>query len=154
MSDPHGERGVQVVVFRLGGELHACDVLRVEEVVTGERVHPLPDVPPPVLGVIRLRGALLPVVDVAPALGLRLRETDTPGVLVLEGAGGRLGVAVDEVREVATLPASSIQAAPVRGADEEEHVQGVARVGGTLVALLDLARLLGEQFNQAIRETS
>lgn len=145
--------GVQVVVFRLGAELYACDVLRVEEVVTGERVHSLPDVPPPLLGVVRLRGALLPVVDVAPVLGLRLEDPHTPAVLVVEGAAGRMGIAVDEVREVATLPASAVQASPVRGAEEEEHVTGVARVGEELITLLDLAGVLGEKMNPSIRET-
>jgi purine-binding chemotaxis protein CheW len=146
-----GEAAVRVVVFRLGGELHACDVRRVEEVVEGARVHPLPDIPPPVLGVIRVRGALLPVLDVAPALGLRLSAGGTPAVLVVERGDDRVGVAVDEVREVATLPASAIQAAPLR--EDEEHVTGVARIGGTLVALLDLARLIGETTNQTTRET-
>lgn len=145
------EAWVRMVVFRLGGELHACDVRRVEEVVEGARVHPLPDIPPPVLGVIRLRGALLPVLDVAPALGLRLEAGGAPAVLVVERGDDRVGVAVDEVREVATLPASAIQAAPLR--EDEEHVTGVARLGGMLVALLDLAQLIGETTNQTTRET-
>jgi purine-binding chemotaxis protein CheW len=147
---PLEEAGVRVVVFHLGGELHACDVLRVEEVVEGVPVHALPDVPPPVLGVIRLRGTLLPVLDVAPALGLRL-AAGTPAVLVVERAGDRVGVAVDEVREVATLPTSAIQTAPLR--EDEEHVTGVTRVGGALVSLLDLAQLIGETTNQTTRET-
>lgn len=146
------ERGMQVVVFRLGGELHACDVQRVEEVVTGERLHPLPDLPPAVAGVIRLRGALVPVLDVAPVLGLTLREAQTPAVLIVEGGAGRVGVAVDEVREVTTLPASAVRGAGAGG--EDEHVVGVARLDGALVTLLDFAGFPGLNLTQSSREGS
>lgn len=142
---------VRVVVFRLGGELYACDVLRVEEVVVGERIHPLPDVPPPFIGVLRLRGALVPVLDVAPALGHRLRSEE-PAVLVVEAEAGRLGIAVDEAREVAALPASALRDAP--GAEQDEEVTGVARVGEDLVTLLDLGAVLGEKLTQTTREPS
>jgi purine-binding chemotaxis protein CheW len=130
------------VVFRLGRELHACDVRLVEEVVNGARVHPLPDVPRPLLGVIRLRGALVPVLDVAPGLGVRLEESSTPDVLVLDAGDRRVGVAVDEAREVASFPASAVRPAPPRGAEREEHVLGVARSDDALVTLLDLAAVL------------
>lgn len=132
----------RVVVFRVGRELHACDVLLVEEVVSRTRVHPLPDVPPGVLGVIRLRGALVPVLDVAPLLDLRLEAGPTPAVLVVETPEGRVGIAVDQVRDVASIPASAVQPAPTRAGESDEHVLGVARVGDALVTLLDLAGIL------------
>ena len=141
---------LRVVVFRLGGELYACDVQRVEEVVEGERIHPLPDVPPPFVGVLRLRGALLPVLDVAPALGLRLRA-EAPAVLVVEAQAGRLGIAVDEARAVAALPESALREAP---GEADEQVTGIARVEGELVTLLDLAAVLGERLTQTTREPS
>ncbi|HEV2146138.1 MAG TPA: chemotaxis protein CheW [Longimicrobiaceae bacterium] len=142
------------VVFRLGSELHACDVRLVEEVVNGARVHPLPDVPRPLLGVIRLRGALVPVLDVAPGLGVRLEETETPDVLVLDAGDRRVGVAVDEAREVAAFPASTVRPAPPRGAEREEHVLGVARAGDALVTLLDLAAVLEHFTSLTTREPS
>jgi len=141
----------QVVVFRVGPELHACDVLLVEEVVSDTRVHPLPDLPAEVLGVIRLRGALVPVLDVAPALGLRLEAGRTPAVLVVEAPRGRLGIAVDEVRDVASIPLSAIQPAPGRAGEQDEQVLGVARVGEALVTLLDLPGIL-RNFTLSLRE--
>jgi purine-binding chemotaxis protein CheW len=143
----------RAVVFRIGGELHACDVRLVEEVVTGQRVHPLPDVPRPLLGVIRLRGSLVPVLDLAPGLGLRLEETATPDVLVLDAGDRRVGVAVDEVREVSAFPAAAVRPAPQRGAEQEEHVLGVARAGDALVTLLDLAAVLSNFTSLTTRET-
>lgn len=142
----------RVVVFRMGAELHACDVLLVEEVVTGARVHPLPDLPAEVLGVIRLRGALVPVLDVAPLLGLRLESRSTPAVLVVEAPRGRVGIAADQVREVAAIPESAIQAPPARAGAQDEQVLGVARMGGSLVTLLDLAGIL-QNITLSLRET-
>ncbi|HEX7240797.1 MAG TPA: chemotaxis protein CheW [Longimicrobiaceae bacterium] len=144
---------LRLVVFRVGAELHACDVLLVEEVVTGARVHPLPDVPRPLMGVIRLRGSLVPVLDLAPVLGLRLEETATPAVLILDAGASRIGVAADEVREVASVPAASLRPAPARGGEPEEHVVGVARAGGELLTVLDLAKLL-ENFTLSTRDPS
>ena len=138
------EDQAQVVAFRLGGELHACDVRLVEEVVTKRRVHPLPDMPPRLLGVLRLRGELVPVLDVAPMLDLSL-ESDAPAVMVLGLGEARVGVAADAVREVLRLEPDSYRAAPLTGAERDRFVAGVARVDGELVNLIDLAEMLREQ---------
>lgn len=137
---------VGVVVFRLGAEFYACEVSSVEEVVTDQPIHSLADIPPPLLGVVRIRGALLPVVDIAPALGLRLGEAATPAVLVVDGPAGRVGIAVDEVHQVTALPPGAIRA--IAGAATEEQGAGVTHLGGELVSILDLARVLGGQMNQ------
>ncbi|HEX2189650.1 MAG TPA: chemotaxis protein CheW [Longimicrobiaceae bacterium] len=147
------EAAFRGVVFLLGCELYACDVRLVEEVVTGERVHPLPDLPRPLLGVVRLRGSLVPVLDLAPGLGLRL-ESDAPDVLVLDAGERRIGVAVDEAREVAAFPAEAVRPAPRRGTEQEEHVLGVARAGDSLVTLLDLAAVLENFTHLSTREPS
>lgn len=138
------DEGVQVVAFELGGESHACDVLLVEEIVTGQRVHPLPDVPDGMLGMLRLRGELLPVLDVSSLLRLRLRppEGRPPDVLVVEAAAGRVGVAVDVVHDVVHLPPGAYRAAP--GGAQDARVAGLARLEGRLVTLLDLAEILRE----------
>ena len=136
------DEGVQVVAFELGGELHACDVLLVEEVVSGQRVHPLPDLPPHILGVLRLRGELLPVIDVAPLLEQRLRA-ERPVVMVVDAPGGRVGVAADEVHDVVALAPGSYRPAP--GGALDTRLAGLARVEGRLVTLVDLAEILREQ---------
>lgn len=138
------EDQAQVIAFRVGGEWHACDVQLVEEVVTRRGVHPLPDMPPRLLGVLRLRGELVPVLDVAPLLDLAL-TSDQPAVLVLSFGGARVGVAVDAADEVMTLTPDSYRPAPHTGGERDQFVAGVARVGGRLVNLIDLAELLRGQ---------
>ncbi len=138
------EDEAQVIAFRLGGELHACDVQLVEEVVTKRKVHRLPDMPPRLLGMLRLRGELVPVVDVAPLLELRL-EAEQPAILVMAVGDVRVGVAVDAAHEVVTLSPAEYRPAPLTGAERDQFVVGVARVEGKLVSLLDLGEMLREQ---------
>jgi purine-binding chemotaxis protein CheW len=135
--------GLQVIAFRIGGELHACDVLLVQEVVTKSPVHRLPDMPVHLLGVLRLRGELVPVVDVAPALELRLDTGRPPTVLVAETEHGRVGVAAEAVHEVVTVPPGAFRPAP--RVERGGHLVGVARVGADLLNLIDLAEILRDQ---------
>jgi chemotaxis signal transduction protein len=138
------EDEAQVIAFRIGGELHACDVQLVEEVVQKRRVHPLPDMPARLLGVVRLRGELVPVVDVAPLLDLSL-QAEQPAILMAAVGEVRVGVAVDAAHEVVTLSPADYRPAPLTGGERDQFVVGVARIDGTLVNLLDLAEMLREQ---------
>ena len=137
------DEGVQVIAFRIGGEMHACDVLLVQEVVTKQAIHRLPDMPGHLLGVLRLRGELVPVVDVAPALELRLEAGHTPAVLVADTEHGRVGVAAEAVHEVVNVPPGAFRPAPTT--DRGGHLVGVARVGADLINLIDLAEILRDQ---------
>jgi purine-binding chemotaxis protein CheW len=148
------DEGVQVVAFQIGGELQACDILLVQEVVTRLAVHPLPDMPPHLLGVVRLRGELVPVVDVAPRLGLVLERGRAPSILISELEGARVGVAAEVVHEVMAVPAGSFRPAPVTGADRGGYLVGVARVGTQLVNLIDLPELLRDQATLSHGETT
>lgn len=137
--------GAQAVAFRLGGELHGCDIRLVEEVVTKRPIQPLPDMPPHLLGVLMLRGEMVPVMDIAPALGLALEGGRTPSILVATHGEGRVGVAVDAVHEVLDVPAECVRPAPHSGGDRDAFVVCVARIDDRLVTLIDLAEILGER---------
>lgn len=139
------EQGAQVVAFRLGGELHGCDIRLVEEVVTKRSIHPLPDVPAHLLGVLMLRGEMVPVMDIAPALGLAMEKARTPSILIVTLGEGRVGVAVDGVHEVLDVPAECTRPAPHGAGDRDAHVVCVARVDAGLVTLIDLAGIVGER---------
>lgn len=137
--------GAQTVVFRLGGALHGCDIRLVEEVVTKRAIQPLPDMPAHLLGVLMLRGEMVPVMDVAPALSVALEGGRTPPILVVTMGEGRVGVAVDAVHEVLDIPAESVRPAPHSGGDRDAYVVCVARMQDRLVTLIDLAEILGER---------
>lgn len=137
--------GAQAVAFRLGGELHGCDIRLVEEVVTKRQIHPLPDVPPHLLGMLLLRGEMVPVMDIAPALGLALAAGKAPSILVIGIGDARIGVAAEAVHEVLEVPGDAIRPAPHTGGDRDAYVLGVARLEIGLVNLIDLAEILRER---------
>jgi chemotaxis signal transduction protein len=124
------------VFLRVGvaDESYALRVEDVLEVADFAGVTPVPGAAAEVLGVRNLRGAVLPVVDLATVLGLP--RMGAPAHLVVAEQGGRTaGLTVDSVTGVESLPDAAEQA-------ESAHLSGAAVVDGALVGVLDLASVL------------
>ncbi len=103
----------QLCTFRVGGEDYAIDIMRVREIIPWQPVTPVPRAPPFVEGVIRLRGEVIPVLDVRRRLGLAVTPpTRKTKILIVKVAGRRLGLVVDEVTEVVRIPRADIRPAP------------------------------------------
>ncbi len=133
------------VIFRLGCEEYGLDIRRVQSIVEYEEPTPVPRCPESVLGVINLRGRVIPIIDLATRLG---REPFVRGAgsrfLVVEGDAGVLGLAVDAAHEVTPIELDSIQPTPeaVVSGGNGEIFEGVAHKDGALVILIDLDRAL------------
>lgn len=135
-----GEGAVELLLFRLGTELFAFDLVAAEEVVELEAVHGVPDAPPSMLGVLDLRGRLVPVYT--PSAALRAPRQAEGGVMLLMRAGDRrIGVAVDDVEDVVELSHPMLRPPPALEADGG-LVVGVAFVGDALVTILDAPTLV------------
>jgi len=103
----------QLCTFRVGGEDYALDIMRLREIITPLPVTPVPRAPAFVEGVIRLRGDVIPVLDLRRRLGLPVTSpTRKTKVLIVLVAGRRLGLVVDEVTEVLRIPRAEIRPAP------------------------------------------
>ncbi len=104
---------VQLCTFRIGGEDYAVDIMRVREIIQPQPITPVPRAPAFVEGVVRLRGEVIPVVDVRKRFGLPpAPATRKTKFLVVHVAGRRLGLVVDEVCEVLRLARADIRPAP------------------------------------------
>lgn len=136
---------VRAVAFQLGAERFACDVELIEEVVFRPVPRALPDVPPEVLGVLHLRGELLPVLDLGALLGMPPRGNAVRVVLVASGVAlPRLGLAADDVEDVVLIEPATLRPTP-SGAARTTGVVAVAQRSDGLLALLDLAEILRER---------
>lgn len=118
---------VQLCTFRVGGEDYALDIMRVREIIHPLPITPVPRAPAFVEGVIRLRGEVIPVVDVRKRFGLPLAA---PGprtkYLVVRVAGRRLALVVDEISEVLRVRRSDLRPAPeLVGLDAPRFFLGV-----------------------------
>jgi purine-binding chemotaxis protein CheW len=140
----HPERAddpTSVILLRLEGHEYALPLGCVVEVVRMAALAPVPDAPAHVLGLLDLRGRVVPVLDLRRRLGLAPAEPglSTP-ICVVEAGGRGFGLVADAVTDVRPL------AGPVdrlADASEDGPVAGVAHVDGRLVPVLDPARLAG-----------
>lgn len=102
---------VTLAIFQLGGQDYAIDILAVKEIVARTPVTPVPSAPHGLEGLIELRGAILPVVDLALVLALPVGAR-TRVILCRQGDDGLFGLVVDGVREVIRLERARLGPAP------------------------------------------
>ena len=113
LAVPAPEPLVQLCTFRVGGEDYAVDIMRVREIIQPLPVTSVPRAPPFIEGVVRIRGDVIPVVDVRKRFGLPAAAPERRNKLVVVTmAGRRLALVVDEVCEVIRIPRSDIRPAP------------------------------------------
>lgn len=138
---PEGE---QFLTFRLGGLDYAIPILDVQEIRKWSAPTPMPHSPPYVEGILNLRGAILPVIDLRRRFALPAREVDPFTVIVIVNVADRLaGLIVDAVNEVATVPETARRQAPeYEGGAERDFIKGFAEVHDRLLVLLDLQKLV------------
>lgn len=145
MAEAQKQDGViQIVVFQLGNELYGADIGTVREVGPLQRMTRVPRTPRFVKGVTNLRGRVIPVVDLRRRLNLPESEaTKSTRIAVAELEGGQVGMVVDAVLEVLRVPLADIEPPALMVTKlESDYVTGVAKVGGRLIILLDLGRVL------------
>jgi len=132
---------VQWLSFRLHGGEYALPVRDVVEVVSMVALAHMPESPAWLAGMVNLRGRVAPVIDLRLRLGFPARSItlDTPVIVVQSGARP-VGLIVDEVTEVLTLPVQALTA-PDDLAGKGHPVMVVARTADRLIMLLDLTRI-------------
>lgn len=111
----HAQRGgevVQLTAFRVGGEEYVVDIMRVREIIRPLPVTPVRKGPKFVEGVINLRGAVIPVIDLRRRFDLAAEAHRERRVIILVVDGRTLGLVVDGVTEVVRVPRRSIRQAP------------------------------------------
>ncbi len=139
----------QILTFVLGGQTYGVDILRVQEIRGWSAVTRIPHAPAHVLGVLNLRGSIVPIVDLRMRFALERAEYTTITVIivmsVITPTGRRdLGVVVDGVSDVVDLDIAEIRPAPELGArGATDYILGLASIAERMVVLLDIDRLIG-----------
>ena len=134
----------EVLVFILGGDEYGVDILKVQEIRGYDKVTPIPAAPDYVKGVINLRGAIVPVIDLRVKFRLgQVKYDQFTVVVILRLAARVIGVVVDGVSDVMALTASEVRPAPQLGSVvDASFISGVATQGERMVLLLDIEKLL------------
>lgn len=138
---------VQLACFRVGDQLYGLDILRIREIVRPQKLRPVPKAPQFIEGVMNLRGAVIPVVDLRRRFDLPVPPHDRKTRIMICALAGRVvGLQVDEVVEVRRYSRKEIQPAPhfLKGRGVEFFL-GVCRSGEDLVMVVDIARVLSSE---------
>jgi purine-binding chemotaxis protein CheW len=146
MTGPDAPAGAQeLITIQVGEQMFALDIMTVREIRGWTVSTPLPHAPAYVLGMINLRGTVLPVLDLSSRLGLPPRSPDASSVVVVAELAGRpVGLLVDAVNDIITVEGAQIQAAPDVGEGDADFVRGVITMENAIVTLLDLDTALPE----------
>lgn len=131
-----------IVVFSLDEPRYALDLSTVERVVRAVEITPLPKAPEIVLGVINLKGQIIPVIDVRKRFRLPEREMSVDDRFIIAGTSRRLvALAADSVAGVRAIENREVVSAE-EALPFAAYIQGVAKVEGDLVLIYDLDQFL------------
>ncbi|HET7841124.1 MAG TPA: chemotaxis protein CheW [Terriglobia bacterium] len=152
----------QFLTFLLADDLYAVSILRIREIIEYDTVTRVPNMPESIRGVINLRGAVVPVVDLAMRFGLRDSNVTKRTCVIIaevEVGGERLvmGLMADSVNQVIDLPPADIEPPPAFGTRVRvDFLKGLGKLGKKFVLILDLDRALSdtELFTAAASESA
>lgn len=139
----------QYLTFALGGEMFAIAILGIKEIIEYGSETVVPMMPSFVRGVINLRGAVVPVVDLAARFGRPMSAITRRSCIVIieardaEGQGQDIGLLVDTVSAVLDIPASQIEPPPAFGARvRTDFIDGMAKVDDKFIIVLKVDQVL------------
>jgi purine-binding chemotaxis protein CheW len=137
-------KGAELIAFNIGSQEFCISTTSVREIRGWTPATPLPHAPAFVLGVVNLRGVVLPIVDLAVRLGFPPTEpTARHAIIVAEFGRQVAGLLVDGVSDIFTAGEEQIQPTPDIAAETAKlYVRGVIPMDGRLIAVIDIANLL------------
>lgn len=150
-AEPQVRKSEQVLTFILANQEYGVDILRVQEIKGWEGATRIPRTPSHVLGVMNLRGAIVPIVDLRRRFGMETVTWGRTSVVVLvrvetARTTRTVGLVVDAVSDVHSLEGASLAPPPEMGsAIDVSYIRALATVDSKLVVLLHIDRLLGEE---------
>ena len=145
-STTSGATALEYLAFTLGAEEYGVDIQKVQELRGYEAVTWIANAPAYIKGVINLRGAIVPIVDMRIKLGVPDPSYDQFTVVVILTIGASvMGMVVDSVSDVTTLAPEQIKPAPDLGAAvEASYLLGIGTLEGRMLILVDIERMMSD----------
>ncbi|MGB6229185.1 MAG: chemotaxis protein CheW [Litorimonas sp.] len=135
----------EFVTFTIGDQLFCIDIMSLKEIRGWSEATPLPDTPDYVLGVVNLRGTVLPIIDLARRFGLeRTAPTDRSVIMVTQVDGRLTGLLADAVSDIIMIQSGELQPAPAYpGDDRNGFVSGLVAREDRMISLVSLTEIVG-----------
>ncbi len=141
----HEER---VITFRLNNELVGIDINDITKITKDVEITPVPKTKEYILGVMNLRGNILPVVSLKKMFHLEDKEEDyiSPVVIVVETDLGQIGTTVDKIEGAVKISPDDIQPPPMNAIGiDPEYIKGVVMLPEDLLILLDIKKIFKKE---------
>ncbi len=141
----------ELISFYIADQHFCIDIMTVREIRGWTSATPLPHAPTTSRGVVNLRGAILPIVDLGVVLGLSATVTTKQNVIVVVDSGSHVvGLLVDGVSDILTVGTEIIQEAPsIAAGSGNTKIAGVIEIEGRLLTLLSVGSLVSELLTEA-----
>jgi purine-binding chemotaxis protein CheW len=148
------QRG-KYLTFTLGNEIYGIGIAHVTEIIGIQKITEMPDMPEYVRGVINLRGQVIPLVDVRVRFHMSKREFDERTcVVVVRINETSIGLVVDTVNEVASIPDEKISPPPkISRNTASRYIQGIGKSSDHVTILLDVTKLLFDEELDLLEES-
>ena len=151
LDQPEEEQQREVLLCRIADEEYGIDIHRIKEIIKLRSITEIPRAPKFILGIITLRGTVIPVLDLRERLRLETAEfTRQNKIVVVQYNSQFFGLIVDAVIEVSRVPESSVEDTPsVMVGVEGRFIEGIGRAGKQMIILLKLDEVLDIDFKPA-----
>jgi purine-binding chemotaxis protein CheW len=137
----------EFVIFLISNQEYCIDIMSLREIRGWTETTALPDSPPFVKGVINLRGAVVPIVELAERLGLAVTERTERSIIMITNIGDQtVGLAADAVLDIMSIDPNKIQSPPqVSSVRSERFVNGLVAIEERMISVIDLENMLPSQ---------
>lgn len=133
------------LTFVLGSESYGIEIKYVTEIIGIQPITEVPELPEHVRGIINLRGKIIPVMDVRLRFKKAFRDyNDRTCTIVIDIGEVSIGLIVDSVSEVISIPDAEIVAPPDLNKAGNKYIKGIGKVGNEVKLILDCEKLLNE----------
>ncbi len=141
----------ELIAFRIGDQEFCVNIMAVREIRGWTPATPMPHAPGYMMGVINLRGAVLPIVDLSARLGMREAEPTARHVIIVAQVHNRVvGLLVEAVSDILTITEENIQPVPEISSDmERQYARGILSIDKRMICLIELDALFPDRESEA-----
>lgn len=140
------EPSVQYCTFKFENELYGIEISYIQEIINIQKIFKAPAAPEYILGVINLRGNIVPVIDIKPILKKPSWKADVNSNIILINSGNMIvGIVVDQIGDVVFLTRSGIESVEIRRGEEmARYLIGISKLPDKVLALLDPKKIIDD----------
>lgn len=141
----HQSESLEIIAFRLNGQEFCVRTTSIREIRGWAPVRPLPHAPYEVLGVMNLRGTVIPIVDLAAKLGMQSATiNDRSAIVVTDVRGLTIGLLVDGVSDILTVSMDKLQPIPAAAGPTTHYADGIVAHDKSMICFLNLERMFAD----------